>query len=128
MITNSNQRDRAPIVAVDFDGTLVTNEWPNIGEANLGLIAALAEARALGEIKVILWTCRAGEALEKAVDFCSHNGLEFDAVNENLPEMVELFGGDSRKVFADHYLDDKAVIVNASSDIARLAGRRLKNG
>ena len=35
-------------------------------------------------------------------------GLEFDAVNENLPEINELFGGDCRKIYADVYLDDKS--------------------
>lgn len=34
---------------------------------------------------------------------------EFDAVNENLPEMVEWYGNDSRKVHADCYIDDKCV-------------------
>ena len=36
------------------------------------------------------------------------HGLEFDAVNENLPEMIEWYGNDCRKVFADVYIDDKA--------------------
>ena len=34
-------------------------------------------------------------------------GLKFDAVNENLPEIVEGFGGDSRKIYADVYIDDR---------------------
>ncbi len=33
-----------------------------------------------------LWTCRAGEALSKAVEWCREHDLEFDAVNDNLPE------------------------------------------
>ena len=31
----------------------------------------------------------------------------FDAVNENLPEAIEMFGDDSRKIFAHEYIDDK---------------------
>ena len=34
--------------------------------------------------------------------------LHFDAVNENLPEAIKRFGGDSRKIFADEYIEDKA--------------------
>ena len=33
--------------------------------------------------------------------------LEFDAVNENLTEMIEWFGNDTRKVCVDCYIDDK---------------------
>lgn len=37
-------------------------------------------------------------------------GIEFDAVNENLPETLEYFGGtESRKIHADVFIDDKAV-------------------
>ena len=31
----------------------------------------------------------------------------FDAVNENLPEIVEAFGVDPRKIFANEYIDDR---------------------
>ncbi|WP_278910354.1 hypothetical protein [Enterocloster bolteae] len=58
--------------------------------------------------KVILWTNRTGKALETAVEFCKSNGLEFDTINENLPEILEQFGEDSRKITADLYIDDKA--------------------
>lgn len=40
---------------------------------------------------------------------CKKFGLEFDAVNANLPEMVAHWGNNPRKVFADVYIDDKAV-------------------
>lgn len=36
--------------------------------------------------KLILWTCCAGEALSKAVEWCREQNFEFDAVNDNLPE------------------------------------------
>lgn len=54
------------IIAVDFDGTFCFSNWPDIGEPNLSLIEYLKQMRALGN-KLILWTCRVGEALEKAV-------------------------------------------------------------
>ena len=49
------------------------------------------------------------EQLEDAVAWCKERGLEFDAVNENLPELIELYGNDCRKINADIYIDDKAV-------------------
>ena len=57
--------------------------------------------------RLILWTCRSGEQLEEALFFCMARGLVFDAVNENLPETIEQCGGDSRKIFADLYIDDR---------------------
>ncbi len=97
------------IYAVDFDGTLCESVWPGIGSPNTALIKHLIKRRREGN-KVILWTCRCGSCLEEAVSWCRGFGLEFDAVNENLPEMIEHFGNDSRKIFADVYIDDKAII------------------
>ena len=60
--------------------------------------------------KIILWSCRSGEELSAAVAWCRLHGLEFDAVNENLPEVLEAWDyQDSRKIYADEYWDDKAV-------------------
>lgn len=95
------------IIAVDFDGTLCKEEWPEIGAPNLRLIDWLKERRRAGD-RLILWTCRCGAMLEKAVVWCGVWGLTFDAVNANLPENVKQYGNDCRKVYADIYLDDKA--------------------
>ena len=68
------------IIAVDFDGTLSFGTWPDVGEPNMRLIRYLNRMRNQGH-KVILWTCRAGEALDMAVTWCKSHDLEFDAVN-----------------------------------------------
>lgn len=94
-------------IAVDFDGTLCKANWPRIGAENARLIEWLKNERAAGG-KLILWTCRCGRMLDEALQWCAARGLEFDAVNANLPENVEKYGNDCRKVFADMYLDDKA--------------------
>lgn len=97
------------IYAVDFDGTLCESIYPGIGAPNMGLILHLIKRRNQGN-KVILWTCRCGQQLTDAVEFCRKYGLEFDSVNENLPELMEIWGNDPRKVAADVYIDDKAVM------------------
>lgn len=65
--------------AVDFDGTLCENAYPEIGAPNLPLIDKLISRRRLGA-KIILWTCREGEMLTRAVEFCrserQHRGVE----------------------------------------------------
>lgn len=96
------------IIAVDFDGTLCENKYPEIGEPNMELIDFLMSCQLNGD-KVILWTCRNEEQTKAAVDWCSERGLVFDAVNENLPEIITEFGGDTRKIFANVYIDDRNV-------------------
>ena len=96
------------VIAVDFDGTICRNKWPEIGEANDGLIAWLKGCREQGD-KLILYTCREGQLLAAAVMWCKARGLEFDALNDNLPERVEEYGNNCRKISADIYLDDRAI-------------------
>lgn len=100
-------RKHAPIIAVDFDGTLCESEWPGIGETKWATVQALIAARAAGA-RLILWTNRVGPRLAEAVEWCRQRELEFDAVNENLPEVLAAFVTDCRKVYADIYLDDRA--------------------
>ena len=72
------------IYAVDFDGTLCQDKFPEIGEPKEDIIQIIKEYKSFGW-KIILWTCRNKEHLTKAVEWCKERGLEFDAVNDNLP-------------------------------------------
>ena len=99
------------VFGVDFDGTLSFGQWPGCGPANDGLIDFLIKRQISGD-KLILWTCREGNDLDVAVDWCQHMGLVFDAVNDNLPEVIEKYGCNSRKISCDFYIDDKAVAGN----------------
>lgn len=98
---------RIQIIAVDFDGTLCTECYPKIGMPNLPLIGLLRQLREQGK-QVILWTCRCGEQLQEALEWCSLFGLEFDAVNENVADTLQRYGTESRKISADVYVDDKS--------------------
>lgn len=93
------------IYAVDFDGTLCRNAWPEIGEPNFELIRFLKQAKANGA-ELILWTMREGETLNQAVEWCSQHGLEFDVVNDNLEQLKAAYCNNPRKVYADYYIDD----------------------
>ena len=99
------------IIAVDFDGTLCEACYPDIGKANTNLIEYLKQQRLYGN-KIILWTCRANRQLTEAVDWCGKQGLVFDAINSNLQEVITSWtDGESRKIYADIYIDDKAMSV-----------------
>ena len=104
------------VIAVDFDGVLCgPAQFPEIGAPNTELIEKLLSTREHG-CKLILWTCREGNDLERAVQWCSRQGLEFDAVNEGIPERIAQYG-DSRKIGADIYIDDRAVSPVPFSDV-----------
>ena len=111
------------VIAVDFDGTLCQNAWPEIGTPNQAVIDACKQCRTNGT-KLILWTCREGERLSESVEWCKERGLEFDAVNENLPELIELYGNDCRKIGADWYLDDKNITVAQIAALREQAERQ----
>lgn len=92
-------------IAIDFDGTIVEHQYPEIGKEKLFAFQTLKELEKRGA-SLILWTFRVGKELEEAVEYCRKNGIEFYAVNKNYPEelMDETV---SRKIDADIYLDDK---------------------
>ena len=94
-------------IAVDFDGTIVEHEYPEIGKEKLFAFQTLKELEKLGAM-LILWTFRTGKELDEAVEFCRKNGIVFYAVNKNYPE--EIFDENvSRKINADIYIDDKNI-------------------
>jgi hydroxymethylpyrimidine pyrophosphatase-like HAD family hydrolase len=94
-------------IAVDFDGTIVEHEYPEIGKEKLFAFRTLKELEKKGA-RLILWTFRAGKELDEAVEFCKNNGIEFYAVNKNYPE--EIYDGTiSRKIDADIFIDDKNI-------------------
>ncbi|MDR0696869.1 MAG: hypothetical protein LBF68_04950 [Christensenellaceae bacterium] len=95
-------------IAVDFDGTLCSNAYPDIGDPIENVIKFIKTRKADGAC-IILWTCRCGELLKSAIEWCEKQGITFDYINTNTKENVALFGNDPRKIFADLYIDDKAI-------------------
>lgn len=94
-------------IAVDFDGTIVENKYPEIGKPKLFAFETLSELQKKGHL-LILWTYRSGEKLDEAVNFCNYYGIEFYAVNKNYPE--ERFSEKtSRKIAADIFIDDRNI-------------------
>ncbi len=96
------------IIKVDFDGTVVHEAWPKIGDPLPLAMEVLKQLHDHGH-HLILWTCREGENLTAAVEFCKGHGIFFGAVNENHPEnpYKDLPDAPSRKPFAHRHLDDK---------------------
>ena len=98
------------VIAVDFDGTLCENCYPQIGTPRLHIINAIKQAQASGA-SVILWTCREGDLLHQAIDAAASWGLKFDAINDSLESWKSSFQSNPRKIGATEYWDDRAVPV-----------------
>lgn len=96
------------IIAVDFDGVLNASPFPSVGVVVGGAKAAMEQLKAMGH-HLIIWTCREGQDLLDAINFLLDKGVPFDGVNCNTRSNIELYSNDSRKVFADLYVDDKCV-------------------
>lgn len=101
------------IVAVDFDGTLVENKFPNIGKLNQHLVDELfASNGRYRDYSKILFTNRSGKTLDDAIAYLDSYDIHFDAVNDDIPEVKELLKRDPvnhRKIWYDVLIDDKAI-------------------
>lgn len=94
------------IIAVDFDGTIVEDMFPEIGKPKAFAFQTLKLLQKEGH-RLILWTYRFGRKLDEAVAFCSENGIEFYAVNKSFPEEAFKEREASRKINADIFVDDR---------------------
>ena len=97
------------LIAVDFDGTIVTHEYPNIGKEIPFAIETLKMLIKDGH-QLILWSVREGRLLQDAIDWCKERGVEFYAVNKDYPEEDKDKNNHfSRKLKADVWIDDRNV-------------------
>ena len=92
------------IYAVDFDNTIATGSYPEVGVAVPLALDKLREMTAKGH-KILINTCRSGHSLELAVQWLIRHGIVLYEVNVN-PDQASW--STSPKVFADVYIDDRA--------------------
>lgn len=90
-------------VAVDYDGTLVDDNL----EYDIGAIKALSELTQYN-IKLILWSCRPREYLEKVREELRLLGVSVELINENCQEIKDAYDEESRKIFCHFYLDNQS--------------------
>lgn len=96
-------------IAVDFDGTIVTHEYPRIGK-EIPFATETLKMLIKDHHRLILWSVREGELLEEAVEWCKERGVEFWAVNKDYPEETEEGNSNfSRKIKADWFIDDRGI-------------------
>lgn len=109
-------------ICVDFDGTCVTHEYPNVGK-EIGAVPVLKKLVAHGH-KLILFTMRSnleeghksndgeiipmpkGNYLDDAVNWFKENGIELYGINTN-PTQKDWTS--SPKAYGHLYIDDAAL-------------------
>lgn len=90
-------------IAVDFDGTCVTDEYPAIGR-DIGAVPVLKAL--VEEHSLILWTMRSGAELEEAVEWFRERGIPLYGINENPSQRSWT---SSPKAYAQVVIDDIAL-------------------
>jgi hypothetical protein len=92
------------IIAVDFDGTCVTHEYPKVGK-DIGAVPVLRKMIDGGH-KIILFTMRSGKELQDAVDWFKSHDIELWGINTNPQQKTWT---ESPKAYAQVYIDDAAL-------------------
>jgi hydroxymethylpyrimidine pyrophosphatase-like HAD family hydrolase len=96
------------IIAIDFDDTIVYNGYPGIGELKPNAKKIINKLYNEGYI-IIIWTCRENEKEKDVINFLNKNNIKYHFINENVKEIKEKYG-DTRKVNADIYIDDRNIL------------------
>ena len=91
-------------IAIDFDGTCVTHDYPRIGK-DINAVNVLKKLVANGH-KLILNTMRSGKELKEAINWFKKNDIELYGVNKNPTQRKWT---NSPKVYAHLYIDDAAL-------------------
>jgi hypothetical protein len=97
------------IIAIDFDGVIVTDMYPDIGPAIPGAIEAIRELHEHGYC-IIINSCRARVEEQEMKDWIRDHDIPVCCINENCRERIWKYRTDCRKISADVYIDDKNIL------------------
>lgn len=108
------------IIAIDFDGTIVKEEWPEPGEVFPNAKKIINHLYSLGH-KIIINTCRSGKYEGMAERVLKNEGIKYTWINTNEPNLIHKYGTDCRKISADIYIDNRQLgglpLVHNSTDV-----------
>lgn len=96
---------KGTIIGLDFDGTVVTHEYPGIGEEIPHVFSTLKELNKR-ECLFILFTMRSGRYLTQAADYIESKGIPLFGVNTN---PTQHYWTKSPKAHCNYYIDDCAL-------------------
>ena len=99
------KRRHMDYIAIDFDGTIVNHEYPQLGSPVPGAIDWMHKFME-NNIHIILYTMRSGKYLDEAVEYLEDNGIVLFGKNRNKNQYSWT---KSPKIYANAYIDDAAV-------------------
>lgn len=103
---------RRTVIGLDFDGTVVEDHFPNIGEPLPHAIRVLQRMCDAGMI-LVLWSCREDDELKDAIQFCANRGINVITPSEYDMMIKGPLHKCRRKVPADYYIDDRNIFCSA---------------
>lgn len=132
------------IIAIDFDGTCVHHEFPEIGEPLPHAVRVMQRIAAAGH-HIVLYTCRENDApcmafsigrrsrayLDEAIEWFKKNEIPLNGINENTEEddfRPHNAATKARKPYANLYIDDKGLGSYEAIDWLTIEQWLLKKG
>lgn len=114
-----------PIIAIDFDDTIcmTRDTYPECGKARMHAKEVINFMHKLG-IKIVIWTSRdvafnqdekkLYDHLTPMIEWLNENDIHYDAINKSI--QFAPFHYNSRKVYANMYVDDRGYGWDGSDD------------
>jgi len=101
------------VIAIDFDGTIVSHAYPKIGELYKYAKESINWLYDSGRFYIIIWSCRAGQDEVDMIEFLNEKGIKYHAINENCQEFLTKCEaekcGTPRKIYYDILVDDRSL-------------------
>lgn len=94
-----------PVISIDFDGCIVEDKWPEIGDEITGAVETINGWYDDG-YWIIINSCRQYDDLETMIGYLNYADIKFHEINKNLDWRIAKYGTDPRKIGADIYIDD----------------------
>jgi len=95
---------RSLVVGVDFDGTVVTHCYPEIGK-DIGAVPVLKRIVNAGH-KIVIFTMRSGKELQDVINWYKEREIPVYGVNEN---PTQKSWTSSPKAYCHIYIDDASL-------------------
>lgn len=96
------------ILAIDFDGTIATDSFPQVGTLRKDADIIIRKLYKEGH-DIIINTCRTGKYEGLAEYFLKKHKIPYHFINSNLPRVIDFYKQDCRKVSADYYIDNRNI-------------------